>query len=218
MMSTPQVSAALSHAAEHRQNRLHGRSRRPKHCHHQLVYIWIRHIADVVVFPETTAEVAAIHRVCHSSRTPVIPFGIGTSLEGHVAALRGGVSLDTSRMNRILDVSVDDMTARVQPGVLRKQLNEALRAEGAFFSVDPGPPSVQSPMGTTEGTGQYTLQGTRTCECGAVPAEVVARRCFGLCSAERRDALQQDRGQLIARGANPQDTTRSVTTLADLAS
>jgi D-lactate dehydrogenase (cytochrome) len=93
---------------------------------------------DAVVYPRSTEEAAAIVKACHGHGVPVIPFGAGTSLEGHVAALRGGVSVDTREMNRVLRLSVADMDVTVQAGVTRRQLDDRLRPEGVFFSVDPG--------------------------------------------------------------------------------
>src|SRR6185437_9478356 len=87
---------------------------------------------DVVVYPESTAEVAA------ATETPVVPFGAGTSLEGHVIPLRGGISLDLTRMSTILALRPDDLTATVQPGVTRSQLEAAAGPHGLWFPVDPG--------------------------------------------------------------------------------
>ena len=94
---------------------------------------------EVVVYPETTEDVSAIVRLCAETRTPIIPFGTGTSLEGHIQALEGGVSIDLgAKMTGILDERVEDMSAKVQAGVTRQTLNASLRSSGFEFCVDPG--------------------------------------------------------------------------------
>ena len=113
---------------------------------------------DVVVYPRDTEEAAAVVRVCAVHGAPIVPFGAGTSLEGHIAALRGGVSVDTTLMNRILRLSVEDMDVTVQAGVTRRRLDEKLRPEGVFFSVDPGADATLGGMAATGASGTTSVR------------------------------------------------------------
>ncbi|HEX5898721.1 MAG TPA: FAD-binding protein, partial [Solirubrobacteraceae bacterium] len=113
---------------------------------------------DAVVYPASTEEAAAIVGVCARHGAPLVPFGAGTSLEGHVQALQGGVCVDMREMNAILRLSVDDLDVTVQAGVTRKQLDAALRPEGVFFPVDPGADATLGGMVSTGASGTTTVR------------------------------------------------------------
>ena len=113
---------------------------------------------DLVAYPETTEEVAQIVAACGRTGTPIIPFGTGTSLEGHIAAVKGGLSLDTSRMNRIVEVRPADLDVTVQPGVTRETLNKELAKHGLFFPVDPGADASLGGMCATRASGTTTVR------------------------------------------------------------
>lgn len=115
-------------------------------------------LPDAVVFPHTTEEVAEVVRLCRKYKLPMIPFGTGSSLEGHLMAQRGGISIDLSEMNRILEINVDDLDATVEAGVTRTQLNDSLNPKGLFFPVDPGADASLGGMAATRASGTTTVR------------------------------------------------------------
>ena len=111
-----------------------------------------------VVFAESTADVADAVKLAAQYKVPVIPFGIGSSLEGHLLAVQGGISLDVSRMNRVLQIDAEDLTVTVQPGVTRKQLNDAVKSTGLFFPIDPGADASIGGMSATRASGTNAVR------------------------------------------------------------
>ncbi len=161
------TATAISILAQRFGDRLQtGEAVRRQHGH---TLTWIpNQPPDAVIWVENTAEVVEVVRVAREHRVPIIPFGAGTSLEGHLNAPRGGLSLDFSRMNRILKVNERDLDAVVEPGVSRKQLNDHLRDLGLFFPVDPG--AEEATMGGMAGT---RASGTTAVKYGTMRENVL---------------------------------------------
>ena len=113
---------------------------------------------SAVVFAECTADVADAVALASQHEVPVIPFGIGSSLEGHLLAVQGGISIDVSRMNQVLSINSEDLTVTVQPGVTRKQLNEAVKSTGLFFPIDPGADATIGGMSATRASGTNAVR------------------------------------------------------------
>ena len=151
------IKTALGILKQRFGDRFHtGEAIREQHGH---TTTWIKNQApDAVVFPGSVADVSVIVKTCASHRVPVIPYGTGTSLEGQVNAPAGGVSVDMSRMNRIVAVNSDDLDCVVQPGVTREELNIHLRDQGLFFPIDPGANASLGGMAATRASGTNAVR------------------------------------------------------------
>ena len=133
-----------------------GQAFREQHAH-TMTYLPAQ-LPDGVMFAESAGDVQEVVQVCLDHRVPIIPFGTGTSLEGHVNAPGGGISIDVSRMNRILRINQDDLDVVIEPGVTREQLNEHLRDTGLFFPIDPGANASLGGMAATRASGTNAVR------------------------------------------------------------
>lgn len=173
-----------------------GQSMREQHGH-TTTYI-PNQAPDAVVFPESAEEVQEIVRICAEHRVPVIAFGTGTSLEGHVNAPGGGISVDTSRMNRILEVHQEDMDCVIEPGVTREALNNHLRATGLFFPIDPGANASLGGMAATRASGTNAVRyGTMRDNVMALTAVMADGRLITTARRARKSSAGYDLTRLL---------------------
>lgn len=157
MTRTTNIDAALDDLRAALGDRLStGPSILDQHAHDEAYTPPVR--PDAVAFPETTEEVSRIVKICAAHDCPIVPYGFGTSLEGQVVPASGGISLDMSRMDRVLAINENDLDAVVQPGVRRTQLNDALRGTGLMFTVDPGADASMGGMASTRASGTNTVR------------------------------------------------------------
>ncbi len=133
-----------------------GQSFREQHAH-TTTYLPAQ-LPDGVVFVETSEDVKSVVRICAEHRVPVIPFGVGSSLEGQVNAPSGGISVDFSRMNKVLRISPEDLDVTVEPGITREELNRELRDTGLFFPIDPGANATIGGMASTRASGTNAVR------------------------------------------------------------
>lgn len=173
-----------------------GQALREQHGH---TTTWLRNQPpDAVIFPQSTQEVQDIVRICATHKVPVIPFGTGTSLEGHVNAPAGGISLDFSQMNQILAVHAEDMDVVIQPGVTRKALNMHLRDTGLFFPIDPGADASLGGMAATSASGTCAVRyGTMKDNVLALKAVLPSGEIIQTAARARKTSAGYDLTRLI---------------------
>ena len=115
-------------------------------------------LPDAVIFAQSTEEVVHVVQLCNTYKIPLIPYGAGSSLEGHILAIEGGITIDMTAMNKIISLNAEDLTVSVQPGLTRKQLNEQIRDTGLFFPIDPGADASLGGMAATRASGTNAVR------------------------------------------------------------
>lgn len=191
------IRTALGILKQHFGERLHtSQAMREQHGH---TTTWIENQPpDGVVFARTTQEVSEIVRICAEHNVPVIPYGTGTSLEGHLNAPVGGISIDVSEMNKVLEVNEGDLDCRIQPGVTREDLNMHLRDKGLFFPIDPGANASLGGMAATNASGtNAVLYGTMKDNVLSIEAVMADGRIIRTGTRARKSSAGYDLTRLL---------------------